>query len=184
MKRLPDTGLKYLLKVQQRREKLESYTFKVYLFIYTMVELHIQVADDMKELYQEVGSSSNAGYDLYFSSDTTVQPKQKSTLKFGLRCEAINIDGENVSYLLMPRSSIVKTTLFMANSIGLIDSSYRGDIMAVVFNYGDTAIELKRGERLFQLVPLNNGKSFDHVYLTDTLSETSRGSGGFGSTGK
>jgi len=70
----------------------------------------------------------------------------------------------------------------MANSVGLIDASYRGEILGRVYNLNEEDLEFKRGERLFQLVAPNLS-SFT-VKIVDELSETSRNEGGFGSTGK
>ena len=117
-------------------------------------------------------------------------------IKLGIACEPIKMyeDEElteaefyyyklaNCGYYLYPRSSLSKTPLRLANSIGIIDSSYRGEIMAAVDNISDQDFEIKQGERLFQLCsstlePIN-------YIITDKLSETDRGKGGFGSTGK
>ena len=70
----------------------------------------------------------------------------------------------------------------MANSIGLIDAGYRGEIMAAVDNIKDFSFSVEKGQRLFQLVSMNGDAI--HLDLVDTLSETSRGDGGFGSTGE
>ena len=85
-------------------------------------------------------------------------------------------------YLLMPRSSISKTPLRLCNSIGLIDAGYRGEIMAAVDNVKQEKYEIDMGQRLFQIVSMDGGPiSFE---LTDELSQTKRGTDGFGSTGK
>ena len=83
------------------------------------------------------------------------------------------------SYILMiPRSSISKTSLRLSNSIGLIDSGYRGNLMAKVDNLG-SGKEVRMGTALFQLIV---GENCD-VQIVEELSESNRGSGGFGSTG-
>lgn len=96
-------------------------------------------------------------------------------------------------YYLYPRSSIVKTSMRLANSVGIIDSGYRGEIMAVVDKHGtsnDWKTVLKRDckqyDRLFQICA-GNLKPF-RVEIVDNESElssmTERGCGGFGSTGR
>ena len=82
----------------------------------------------------------------------------------------------------MPRSSISKTPLRLANSLGLIDAGYRGEIMAAVDNIKDFSYEVEIGQRLFQIVAMDG--SAIHFELGDHLSETTRGTDGFGSTGK
>ena len=88
-----------------------------------------------------------------------------------------------ISYMLVPRSSISKTGLRMSNSIGIIDSGYDGKIMACVDNFGHPH-EIKQGERLFQIVAPNLAQ-LKVVVLEDDedFENTTRGSGGFGSTG-
>ena len=82
----------------------------------------------------------------------------------------------------MPRSSISKTPLRLANSIGLIDGGYRGELMAMCDKIKNDSYTLEKGQRLFQIVACD---CYQITYdLTDQLSETSRGTGGFGSTGK
>jgi len=148
------------------------------------MELHLKLEnDELRAFYTEQETTENVGYDLFLSQDYVIEPKQKIYLKFGIKCQVLH-DGEPVAYFLFPRSSISKTNLFMLNSVGVIDAGYRGDIMACVYNYGDETVNLDRGQRLFQLVPINNGKPFDKVLIVDELLHSVRGEGGFGSTGK
>ena len=83
---------------------------------------------------------------------------------------------------LYPRSSISKTPLRLANSVGIIDAGYRGNIMAVVDNISDEPFDIQKGQRLFQIC----GRFLEPINLTlidTTLSDSERGNGGFGSTG-
>ena len=99
-------------------------------------------------------------------------------IKLQIACE--NID--NKPFLLLPRSSISKTSLRLSNSIGLIDAGYRGEIMAAVDNIKDIPYKVEIGQRLFQIVAMDGSSiRFD---ISDSLSDSSRGTGGFGSTGK
>jgi len=86
------------------------------------------------------------------------------------------------SFFIVPRSSIYKTPLRMANSIGVIDSGYRGELMVPVDNPTDDDYMITPGERLFQII-LPNLEEFE-VEIVDYLSDSERGDGGFGSTGK
>ncbi|KAI4838394.1 deoxyuridine 5'-triphosphate nucleotidohydrolase [Plasmodium brasilianum] len=86
----------------------------------------------------------------------------------------------NTSFLLFPRSSISKTPLRLANSIGLIDAGYRGEIIAALDNTSNEEYVIKKNDKLVQLVSFTGEPlSFE---LVDELDETSRGEGGFGST--
>ena len=120
----------------------------------------------------------DSGLDLYVLEDILIKKNETVLIKLGISCESL----ENKSYYLMPRSSISKTPLRMSNSVGLIDAGYRGEIMASCDNIKNYDYEIKAGQRLFQLVaPDASPISYQTV---ETLSETDRGSGGFGSTGK
>ena len=120
----------------------------------------------------------DAGLDLYVLEDQTFKPGETGKIKLGISCE--NIDGKG--YFLFPRSSISKTPLRMANSIGLIDGGYRGEIMAVCDNIKDYEFSISKGDRLFQLVSAD--LSSIEFKIVENLSDSTRGKGGFGSTGK
>lgn len=90
--------------------------------------------------------------------------------------------------LLFPRSSISKTGLIMANSVGVVDSGYRGEIKlrfkvdnGVFGELGDKTATYKTGQKIGQLMILPYPTALP--VLVDNLNETDRGSGGFGSTG-
>ena len=120
----------------------------------------------------------DAGLDLYVLEDQTFKPGETGKIKLGISCE--NVDGKG--YFLFPRSSISKTPLRMANSIGLIDGGYRGEIMAVCDNIKDYEFSISKGDRLFQLVSAD--LSSIEFEIVENLSSSTRGKGGFGSTGK
>ena len=130
--------------------------------------------------YSEHGHfhDGDAGLDLYVLEDQTFIPGETKLIKLGISCEPE--DGR--AYFLLPRSSISKTPLRLANSIGLIDGGYRGEIMAPCDNVKDFEYRAEKGQRLFQLVAADCSPI--SYKIVDSLSETSRGSGGFGSTGK
>ncbi len=145
----------------------------------------------IRELYAaRKNFASDSGLDLFCVEDQTFEAQTLSNkIDLGVVCELVKVDenGEeckaNCGYLLLPRSSIVKTPLRLANSIGVIDSGYRGHIIACVDAH--KSFNIFAGDRYFQLcVP-----SFEPIELrlVDNISElsnTSRGDGGFGSTGK
>ena len=135
---------------------------------------------EAKKMYSNHGHfhEGDAGLDLYVLEDIEFNPGETKLIKLGISCEPE--DGK--AYYLFPRSSISKTPLRMSNSIGLIDGGYRGEIMASCDNIKDFQFIAKKGERLFQLVATDS--SSISYSMTDDLSSTSRGEGGFGSTGK
>ena len=132
------------------------------------------------DLYSSHGHfhDGDAGLDLYILEETVILAGETKLLKLGISCEPI--DGK--AYYLFPRSSISKTPLRMSNSIGLIDGGYRGEIMASCDNIKDFDFKIEKGQRLFQLVAVDSSP-ISYKVVTE-LSETTRGDGGFGSTGK
>ena len=96
--------------------------------------------------------------------------------------------GESNDYLktdshfwLLPRSSIYKTGLIMANSTGVIDKSYRGELKAPVWSMTGESNVLS-GDRLFQIVAPDMGW-IRNVRIVESMPGSERGTGGFGSTG-
>ena len=81
-----------------------------------------------------------------------------------------------------PRSSTgVKRQLMLANTVGVIDSDYRGEIMIFMYNYGNDPQVIKNGDRIAQLVIQPYEKC--ELVQVESLDETDRGESGFGSTG-
>ena len=119
----------------------------------------------------------DAGLDLYVLEDIQFEPGETKAIKLGISCESE--DGK--AYYLFPRSSISKTPLRMANSIGLIDGGYRGEIIAMCDNIKSEVYTAEKGQRLFQLVATDSSPI--HFELVEELEMTTRGTGGFGSTG-
>ena len=138
------------------------------------------LSDDIYSMYKNHSHfhQGDAGLDLFITKDQVILPGTTARIHLGISCE--NMDSK--PYLLMARSSISKTPLRLSNSVGLIDAGYRGEIMAAVDNIKDFSFSLEKGQRLFQLVSMNGDAI--HFELVDTLSKTSRGEGGFGSTGE
>ena len=138
------------------------------------------LSEDIYSMYNNHSHfhQGDAGLDLFITKDQAIEPGSTATVHLGISCE--NMDSK--PYLLMARSSISKTPLRLSNSVGLIDAGYRGEIMAAVDNIKDFSFSLEKGQRLFQLVSMNGDAI--HSELVDTLSKTSRGEGGFGSTGE
>jgi hypothetical protein len=145
----------------------------------------------------EERSAENAGYDLFVAqncnADTMLLNVAPTLLDLGTSARMLRVwsDGreEEVHYWLCPRSSIIKTGMMMANSQGIIDSSYRGTLKAPVWVVAPEPFRatfkdsLTQGSRYFQIVAPDMGW-IRQVRVVDTLPVTQRGAGGFGSTGK
>lgn len=136
-------------------------------------------------VYQPINLECNlradSGYDLYCCSNHLVEPWAVQKIPLGIACQPV-CQGTNLSgYYLYPRSSISKTPLGLANSVGIIDYGYRGEICAVVRNYSNTPYQISQGDKLFQLcVP--DLTPWEEIQIVNKLDESIRGTGGFGST--
>jgi dUTP pyrophosphatase len=134
--------------------------------------------DDVAEFYVgKTNTAGNSGFDLYFANDTMFPANGTLFVSFGVAAKTQFGSG----YWLLPRSSISKTPLRMANSVGLIDPEYRGPLIVAFSNTSDSPYEVKRGTRLAQ-VAIPSLMPFP-IEWVDKLDDTARGSGGFGSTG-
>ena len=140
--------------------------------------------ENIKQMYLNHSSyhDGDAGLDLFCPEDIIIPAKSLGKVNFGISCEAVSNDKmDGLSFYLYPRSSIIKTPLRLANSVGIIDKGYRGNLKGCFDNIGEEDYLIEKGTRLVQICAPNlETISFE---LTDSLSETSRGSGGYGSTG-
>ena len=127
------------------------------------------------------GSQEAAGADLYacLEETVTIQPGETAWIPTGIALEV----PKGCAGLVFARSSLgAKRGLAPANKVGVIDSDYRGEIRVVLLNHSKEAQTVENGERVAQFVitPV-----LTPVYEeAEELTDTSRGTGGFGSTGK
>ena len=135
---------------------------------------------DPRAVAPRYGSAAAAGADLYAVGDApvTVAPGETVFIRTGLAVEI----PEGYVGLVFARSGLAcKRGLAPANKVGVIDADYRGEIMVALYNHAQMAQTVEPGERIAQLAIL--------PYLTaqfteaDSLTDTDRGEGGFGSTG-
>lgn len=145
--------------------------------------LYIKSVDSKKEIIDSFyGNHSHfhagdCGLDLYCLEDLVV-PGRAYSVKIPL---GICIEAGKCMYLYPRSSTGSKTPIRLSNSVGIIDSGYRGEIMAFVDNISDNPFVLKKGYRYFQLC--SPDLSPIQFKVVDKLTETSRGKSGFGSTG-
>ena len=128
--------------------------------------------------YQTEGA---AGMDLLaaISEDIMVAPQERVAIPTGLKMAIPH--GYEVQ--IRPRSGLAfKHGLTVANAPGTIDSDYRGEVKILLINLGTEAVELSSGMRVAQMIvaPVMRAS----LNLVSELSDTTRGTGGFGSTGK
>lgn len=124
------------------------------------------------------GTVDSAGLDIYCPFYIKVPADSQKKIPLGI---AVEIPKGHMG-LLVPRSSMSKTPLRCASSIGIIDADYRGELSIAYENISCSDYMIFRGDRIAQLiiVPI----AIVDVEETQTLSETERGDGGYGSTGR
>ncbi|MBO4937892.1 MAG: dUTP diphosphatase [Oscillospiraceae bacterium] len=127
------------------------------------------------------GSREAAGADLYACLDeaVTILPGQTAFIPTGLAMEV----PRGCAGLVYARSGLAcKRGLAPANKVGVIDSDYRGEVMVALHNHGEQEQTISNGERVAQL--LITPVLTPAYEVVEDLSDTGRGSGGFGSTGR
>ena len=132
----------------------------------------------------EYKTEYSAGMDIYLQEDVTLVIGADNVIHLGFAAEV----PEGYAAILLPRSSAGMKGISLRNTAGVIDSDYRGEWIAhiVIDQNQDNALldewHYKRGDRIIQclIVPV---KKVD-IELTESVSVTARGNGGFGSTGK
>lgn len=127
----------------------------------------------------------DSGLDLFVPEDIIV-PANAIGFKINhlISCEPFvdQSKQQGMSYMLYPRSSMgAKTPLRLANSVGIMDAGYRGNVIAIVDNISNDDFRVEAGSRIVQICdPTLQPITFEMV---NSLSDTSRGEGGLGSTG-
>ena len=132
-------------------------------------------------------SHPDAGFDLALPNNIVITKPYGNKVPLNIHCAMVSSNNANESYYLYPRSSISKTPIRLSNSVGIIDSGYRGVITAMVdcLNNQNDGIAFNAMERYFQICHRSLGPF--KVVLVDTLDSlgtTERGDGGFGSSGR
>lgn len=123
------------------------------------------------------GSARAAGYDLYSAYDYTIPSMEKALVKTDIQIAVPSGCYGRVA----PRSGLA-VKHFIDVGAGVIDEDYRGNVGVVLFNFGKEKFEVKKGDRIAQLIC--EQILYPDLEEVQTLDNTERGSGGFGSTGK
>lgn len=137
---------------------------------------------DEKAIIPSYGTENAAGADLYALTDgeaVAINPHETKFIHTGI---AMEIPAGYVG-LIYARSGIAcKRALAPANKVGVIDSDYRGEIMVALHNHSEEIAQIEDGERIAQIVIAPYIMA--DFKVADSLDDTDRGDGGFGSTGK
>ena len=131
--------------------------------------------------YAKVGDS---GFDLraFISEPITLKPLERKLIPTGLKFEL----STNTELQVRPRSGMaLKYGISVLNTPGTVDEGYRGEVGVIAVNLSNEDYTIQPGERIAQGVIMNVvGQSISKLVRVNNLSETERGEGGFGSTGK
>jgi dUTP pyrophosphatase len=125
---------------------------------------------------------TDAGADLRATTSYSIYPNEQKTVGTGV---AVKIP-EGYVGLVFSRSSMGKVAVTLANSVGVIDADYRGEIKVMIKNYGEEIYRIEVGDRIAQLVisPVVTPNFIQFNGEDEAWNKTSRGLGGFGSSGK
>ena len=143
-----------------------------------MIKLKIQKLDKTLKTpeYAHIG---DAGLDLYSALDCILRPYERRKVPTGIKIAI----PEGYAGFVQPKSGLaIKNGLSLVNTPGLIDSGYRGEVCAILINLDpEKDFIIKRGDKICQLVIQKVSEV--EIEITDELENTTRGEGGFGSTG-
>lgn len=138
--------------------------------------MNVRISDGVE--LPRYAHEGDAGLDLRIKHDVSLEPGQRINVGTGV---AVEIPQGCVG-LVFPRSGLVtKFGITLSNSVGVIDSGYRGEIGASLINTSDDTVTLDAGTRVCQLVVMPYVPC--DLVPVDELSDTERGADGFGSTG-
>ena len=165
---------------------MENFTAAVNLLASLNVSDYFSETIQVKKLNSKAqlptrGSADAAGYDLYACLDHEITINPHETVKVGT---GLSFELPRLTFgAIFPRSGLAtKQGLRPANCVGVCDSDYRGEYIVAVHNDSNLTQSIQPGERIAQLILMPYvPMSFEEV---SDLSETERGTGGFGSTGK
>ncbi len=127
-------------------------------------------------------TKGSAGLDLSACTDTDIiiAPGEIKMIPTGISAAP---DCENAALMIYPRSGLAsKHGIALVNCVGVVDSDYRGEIKVPLINHGHESFTVTNGMRIAQIVV--TPVLLPEITETDTLDETDRSSGGFGSTGQ
>ena len=143
------------------------------------MKIRFKMLPDCADLVPRKAHPDDAAWDLRSRADLELIPGTSVLVPTGLFLEL----PPGYEAQVRPRSGLaLKHDLMLTNSPGTIDAGYRGEVGVIMFNAGDAPFPVKRGDRIAQMVIAKLPEI--ELEEADSLSETGRGAGGFGSTGR
>lgn len=131
-----------------------------------------------QEFLPKRSTEYSVGLDVFSNETIIIEPKKIEMVGLGFRMEFADC---SLWAMLCARSSLQKKGLMLANSVGIIDWDYRGEVKMALYNFSSKDAIVNRGEKIGQLIVLPN---YPITVCQEPVSlDTKRGEGGFGSTG-
>lgn len=160
--------MQYRMKANPKVHKMEK-----------KLSIKIKMAENCADLAPAKAHPDDAAFDLRSRVEMELPPGRSVLVPTGLFLEL----PPGYEAQVRPRSGLaLKHNLMLTNSPGTIDAGYRGEVGVIMFNAGSEPFPVKRGDRIAQMVIAKLPEV--ELTLADELSETGRGAGGFGSTGR
>ena len=143
------------------------------------IEVKFKMAPGCSDLIPAKAHQDDAAFDLRSRVDLVLEPGKAAIVPTGLFLELpVGYEAQ-----VRPRSGLAaKHCITVLNSPGTVDAGYRGEVGSILFNAGSEPFEVHRGDRISQMVIAALPRV--EMVEADRLSDTDRGAGGFGSTGK
>ena len=143
------------------------------------MEVKIKLENSCENFCPKKAHPDDAGYDLYSSIDAVLEPLSGMAIPVGFAMELPS----GYEAQIRPRSGLAaKYHITVTNSPGTVDANFRGEVKVILYNLGRESFIIQRGDRIAQMV-ICELPEIELVEATE-LSETDRGSDGFGSSGK
>ena len=143
------------------------------------MDLQISEKENIKDFIPFKAHENDAAYDIMAAENSELNPLETKLVSAGFRIQL----EKGYEAQIRPRSGLaIKNGITVLNTPGTIDADYRGEVKIILVNLSDTDFTINSGERVAQIVFAKCEQM--EVVNVETLSETERGAGGFGHTGK
>lgn len=147
---------------------------------HTMLEIYKEKTAEHNRMVSD-DPHPNSGFDLLLPNNVEFARFKSKFVDLQVKASMLE-NNKSIPFQIYPRSSISKTPLLLANHVGIIDSGYRGNLIAA-FRCLEESYLAEKNTRLVQICLPTLGPFLVNIVNEDDLSNTSRGTGGFGSTG-
>jgi dUTP pyrophosphatase len=141
--------------------------------------LRVKLLSDRAKAPSIAHPGEDLAYDLYAAETVMIPAKGHHVVSTGISIE-LDIDGRPAGALIRDKSSMAARRIIC--TAGVVDAGYRGEVRVVMENLGDTPAEIHEGDKIANLIPYPVLTS--EVEVVEDLAESSRNSGGFGSSGR